>query len=513
MVRFLNAYTISAFAALGGLLLGFDISSMSGIIATEQYKRYFGNPLGMRQGSITSSMAGGSVFGALSSSFLGDRFSRKVAIQFGAALWCVGVTVQSTSSGVAMLIVGRIISGLGVGISSTLVPIYQSEIAPRRFRGRIVAFQQFAITCGIMILYLIEYGFSFLDSEAVFRGPWAIQAVPAVVLFVSLFWFPHSPRWLASKDKWDDVLNVLAFLRSPDINVSDPHVLAEYKEIEDQIRYEREETSNSFRELFSRKIRKRVFLSIAIEVWGQLSGMNILMYYIIYILSSANIPYSRRASAILYVINVVMTIPSILWTDRWGRRPTLLVGAVVMSFWLFIIGGLLMRYGEQNPLADQPYTWIVVGHPIASRSILACTYLAVATFAMSWGPVSWIYPPEIVPLRIRAKSVSLATAGNWATNFALGLSVPSLLRSIRWRLFFAFASFNIGAFIHVLIGAPETKRRTLEELDEIFEYGESLWKSFYGRPESNKLDLLARDIEIGVLTIKPPSPVADRGAL
>ncbi|KAK9489157.1 general substrate transporter [Lipomyces doorenjongii] len=481
MVRFLNAYTISAFAALGGLLLGFDISALSLRSSIRDISeihlvcaRVVSQALWPAAPSLERCLQ---VFLVIGKSFL---FSRKVAIQFGAALWCVGVTVQSTSNGVAMLIVERIISGLGVGISSTLVPIYQSEIAPRRFRGRIVAFQQFAITCGIMILYLIEYGFSFLDSEAVFRGPWAIQAVPAVVLFVSLFWFPHSPRWLASKDKWDDVLN--------------------YKEIEDQIRYEREETSNSFRELFSRKMRKRVFLSIAIEVWGQLSGMNILMHYIIYILSSVNIPYSRRASAIL-----------------WGRRPTLLVGAVVMSFWLFFIGGLLMRYGEQNPLADQPYTWIVVGHPIASRSILACTYLAVATFAMSWGPVSWIYPPEIVPLRIRAKSVSLATAGNWATNFALGLSVPSLLRSIRWRLFFAFASFNIGAFIHVLVGAPETKRRTLGELDEIFEYGESLWKSFYGRPESNKLVLLARDIEIGVLTIKPPSdiessPVADRGS-
>ncbi|KAK9342606.1 hypothetical protein V1522DRAFT_460804 [Lipomyces starkeyi] len=450
MVRFLNAYTISAFAALGGLLLGFDISSMSGIIGTEQYKSYFGNPLGTRQGSITSAMAGGYVFGALSSSFLGDRFSRKVAIQFGAALWCAGVTVQSTSNGVAMLIVGRIISGLGVGISSTLVPIYQSEIAPRRFRGRIVSFQQFAITCGIMIQYCIEYGFSFLDSEA---------AVPGVLLFVSLFWFPHSPRWLASKDRWDDVLNVLAFLRSPNIDVSDPLVLAEYKEIEDQIRYEREETSNSFRELFSRKIRKRVLLSIAIQVWDQLSGMNVLMYYILFVLSSANV------------------------VNTYGA-----VGAVVMSFWFFLIGGLLMRYGAQNPVANQPVH----------------ISLAVATFAMSWGTVGWIYPPEVVPLRVRAKSVSVATAANWATNFALGLSVPRLLRSIRWRLFFVFASFNIGAFIHVLLGAPETKRRTLEELDEIFEYGEPLWKSFFGRPESNKLDLMARDIEIGILKINPP---------
>ncbi|KAK9319215.1 general substrate transporter [Lipomyces orientalis] len=512
MIRLLNVYTISAFAALGGMLIGFDISSMSGIIGTEQYKSYFGNPLGMVQGGITSAMAGGSVIGALSSIFLGDWLSRKVAIQLGTVLWCIGATVQSTSNGVAMLIIGRAISGIGVGILSTLVPIYQSEIAPRKFRGRIVSFQQFAITCGIMTQYFIEYGFSFLHSEVVFRGPWAIQAAPAVILFFSLFLLPRSPRWLASKDRWNEVLNVLAFLRTPNSDVNDALVLAEYKEIEDQLMHEREGTSNSFREMISPKMRKRVFLSMAIQIWDQLSGMNVMMYYIVYILSSAGVENSNSTlkSSIQYVVNVVMTIPSILWTDRWGRRPTLLIGAVVMAFWLFLIGGLLMRYGEPNPIANQPYTWIIIGHPTATRSILACSYLAVATFALSWGPVGWIYPPEIVPLRIRAKSVAVATSANWATNFALGLSVPPLLRSIQWRVFFIFASFNIGAFIHVYFGAPETTRRTLEELDEVFEYGEPLWKSFFGRPESNTLDMLARDIEQGAVKV---SPRGSRGVL
>ncbi|KAK9242210.1 general substrate transporter [Lipomyces tetrasporus] len=507
MVRLLNVYTISAFAALGGALFGFDISSMSGVIGTEQYQNYYGNPLGARQGAITSAMAAGSLVGALSSSFLGDRLSRKVSIQIGAALWIVGAIVQSASTGVPMLVVGRLLAGLCVGVTSSLVPIYQSEIAPRKIRGRIVSLQQFAITWGIMVQYFIEYGCSFLNSTASFRIPWAIQAVPAIVLLVGLFWFPRSPRWLASKDHWEEALRVLAFLRSPANDINDPLVLAEYKEIEDQIRSEREEQSNSYRELFSRKMRKRVILSMAIQMWSQLSGMNVMMYYIVYVLKSAGIANSMLASAVQYVINVVMTIPSILWTDKWGRRPALLIGAIVMGFWLFAIGGLLMRFGEPNPDVDQPYTWIVVGHPSATRAILACSYLAVATFAVSWGPVGWMYPPEIVPLRIRAKSVALATATNWAFNFALGFAVPPLLRSIQWRLFFIFGAFNVAAFIHVWFAAPETKRRTLEELDEVFEYGEPLWRSFLGRRESNKLDMLARDIEIGILKIGRPSHV------
>ncbi|KAK9364910.1 general substrate transporter [Lipomyces kononenkoae] len=487
MVRLLNVYTISSFVALGGALFGVDVSSMSGVIGTEQYQNYYGNPLGTRQCIITSGMAAGSLAGALFSSYLGDRFSRKSAIQMGASLWCIGATLQAASTGIPMLIVGRVISGLYIGITSSLVPIYQSEISPRKIRGRLVSLQQFAITLGIMIQYFIEYGCSFINSTASFRVPWAVQTVPALLLFIGLFWLPRSPRWLASKDRWDETLLVLAFLRTPNGDVNEPLVLAEYKEIEDQIRFEREEASNSYVELFSRKIRKRVVLSMAIQMWNQLTGMNVMTYYIFYILKSAGIANSMLASCIQYIINTLMTIPSIIWADKWGRRPALLIGAIVMSLWLFLIGGLLQAFGTPNPNQHQAYTWIVVDHPNATRAILAFSYLAVATFAISWGPVSWMYPPEVVPLRVRAKSVALAIATGWATNFALDGG------------FFVFGSFNVMAFLHVLVSAPETKRRTLEELDEIFEHGEPLWKSIWAHKESTKLDKLARDIELGVI--------------
>lgn len=396
-----------------------------------------------------------------------------------------------------MLVIGRVVSGLCVGLTSSVVPIYQSEIAPRKIRGRVVSLQQFAITWGILIQYFIQYGFSFVNSQAAFRAPWALQIFPALILFVGLFWFPRSPRWLASKDRWDEALNVLAFLRTPDSDINHPLVLAEYKEIEDQIRFEREEESSSFRELFSKRMRKRVILGCAIQMWSQLCGINALMYYIVYILESAGVSNTLLASSIQYIVNMVMTIPSILWTDSWGRRPTLLIGAITMGFWLFIAGGLLRHYGTENPKPNQSYTWVIIGHDSATRAIQACAYLTVASFAISWGPISWMYPPEIMPLRIRAKAVSLATATNWASNFALGLAVPPLLRAIQWRLFFIFASFNIIAFLHVWFLAPETKQRTLEEMDEVFEHGDPLWKTFTGVKDTGRLDIMARAIELG----------------
>ncbi|KAK9384438.1 hypothetical protein V1515DRAFT_618071 [Lipomyces mesembrius] len=454
MVRVLNVYTISAFVAIGVALIGFDISSMSGVLGTHQYQDFYRNPLGIRQGLITSAMAAGSFAGALSAGALGNRFSRKVTIQGGSVLWCIGSAVQSASNGVPMLIFGR-------------------------------------------------YGCSFMDSEASFRLPWAIQAIPAVILFVGLFWFPYSPRWLASKDRWEEVLCVLAYLRKSNNDINDPLVLAEYKEIEDQVRFEREVRAQPIRELFSPKMRKRVFLGMAVQTWSQLTGMNVMMYYIVYILQSAGITSVLLASAIQYVINVIMTIPAILWVDKYGRRPALLLGALSMALWLYLIGGLLMQYGQPNPVTNQLITWLIMDHPAVSGAILACSYLTVGSFAVTWAPVSWIYQTEVVPLRIRVRSVSLSTASNWAFNYMLALAVPPLLRSISWRLFFIFASLNVMAFIHIWFAAPETKQRTLEEIDEIFEHGEPFWKSFTGTKAPSRLEQLAKDIETGKLKIGP----------
>ncbi|KAK9372100.1 general substrate transporter [Lipomyces chichibuensis] len=495
MVRLLNVYTISSFVSLAGLLYGFDIASVSGIVATEQYKEYYGNPLGIRQGAITGAIAAGSLAGALRSSFL-------VTIQLGAVLWCIGVSLQSSSTGVAMLVIGRIFAGLCIGITTVLVPVYQCEIAPRRIRGRIVALQHFGFAWGILIQYFIQYGCSFLNSQAVFRLPWAIQAIPGILLFMGLFWLPQSPRWLASKNRWDEVLKVLAFLRTPDCDTNDPLVLAEYKEIEEQAR-EHDEKWNTYRELFGKKLRKRLFIAMAVQGWSQLGGVTVMLYGIILAFESAGISNPRLATSIFYIIFIVATIPTILWTDHWGRRSSLLVGSLSLAFWFCISGGLFMRFGEPNPDLDQPYTWIIVDQPIVSRCIQASLYLISASFAMSWGPIEWLYPPEIIPLHVRCKAVSLSTSTHYGINLGWALSVLSVWQKIRWGLFFISAAIYLAACIHVWLQIPETKQRTLEEMDEIFEHGDQLWRSFTGATYSGRLDLLAKDFEQGEVNIHP----------
>ncbi|KAF2009761.1 general substrate transporter [Aaosphaeria arxii CBS 175.79] len=512
-----NVYTICSFAALGGALFGFDISSMSGVLGTNGYKNYFGNPTGYRQGGITASMPAGSLVGALSSSFIADRLSRRTAIQIAAAIWCIGAIFQTAANGIPLLCIGRVVAGYSIGIASAVVPIYQSEIAPKEIRGRVVSLQQWAITWGILIQYFIQYGSSFVDGgpkdpnqgTASFRIPWAMQLIPGVILFCGMFFFPYSPRWLASKDRWEEAATVLAGLHGGG-DVNHPKVLAEYREIEDALRFEREEAVTSFKALAEPRILKRVLLGMSLQMWSQLCGMNIMMYYIVYIMKGAGIGDELLTASIQYIINVALTLPAIIWIDRIGRRPAMLFGFFGMMVFLFISGALQATAGRPNPNPDdKDISWVILGNPAASRGVVACSYLFVATFATSIGPTSWVYPSELNNTKVRAKAVSLATATNWTWNTALAFAVPPLLWSINWKMYMIFAAFNGAALVHMFLLAPETKGKTLEEMDEVFDSGRPAWKSV---PKGSRLDNLAVDIEKGEVKVKTAASGRDGGA-
>jgi sugar porter (SP) family MFS transporter len=355
-----------------------------------------------------------------------------------------------------------------------------------------------------LIQYFIQYGASNVGGgpkdphqpTAAFRIPWGIQMVPGFILFVGMFFFPYSPRWLASKDRTEEGLDTLAKLRKS--TVHDPKVLAEWQEITDQLAYERSNVVTSYAALVEPKIFKRVILGMSIQMWSQLCGMNIMMYYIVYIMEGANIASPLLTASIQYIINVALTLPAILYLDKWGRRPSMLLGSFGMMTWLFISGSLQGAYGHKNP-GDDPnlkdITWVIgKEHTSVSKAVVACSYLFVATFATTWGPSSWTYPSEIFPTKIRAKAVSLATASNWAWNCALAFAVPPLLWNINWKMYMIFATFNGLALIHVFLAAPETKGRTLEEMDEVFDSGIPPWKP---QPKSSRLEAITNQIAEG----------------
>jgi len=251
-----------------------------------------------------------------------------------------------------------------------------------------------------------------------------------------------------------------------------------------------------------------VILGMSIQMWSQLCGMNVMMYYIVYIMEGANIASPLLTASIQYILNVALTLPAIVYLDRFGRRPSLLIGSFFMMLFLFIVGALQATYGVPNvgPLknsSNSDITWIVhKGNASAvSKGIVAMTYLFVCTFATTWGPTSWTYPSEIYPTKIRAKAVSLSTASNWFWNCVLAFAVPPLLTNINWKMYMIFATFNGCALIHMFFTAPETKGKTLEEMDEVFDSGLPAWKAV---PKGSRLDQIQKDIEEGKLKVQAP---------
>jgi hypothetical protein len=232
-----------------------------------------------------------------------------------------------------------------------------------------------------------------------------------------------------------------------------------------------------------------------------------MMYYITYVFAMAGLQGNNLlvSSSIQYVINVFMTVPALIWIDAWGRRIPLLVGSALMATWLFADAGILASYGVYQPNGVdgvREASTLVSGAP--AKAIIACSYLFVASFAPTWGPVSWIYPPELYPLRVRGKAVALATSANWAFNFALGYFVPPAFVNIQWRTYIIFGVFCVCMFVHVFFMFPETSGKTLEETTSMFEdphgikyIGTPAWKTKNAYRHTSKQERGATDVEYG----------------
>lgn len=324
-----NIYIITAIAVIGGGLFGFDISSMSAMyvpaihlhartlqadqissLGTNQYKCYFNQgpkgppftndvncsgPTASVQGGITASMPGGSFLGALLSSFVSDILGRRRAIQVGAIIWyvnrdqrilivltnfwfrCIGSILVCASQNIGMLIVGRFINGLSVGICSAQVPVYVSELAMPSKRGRVVGAQQWAITWGILIMYYISFGCQYISGPAAFRITWGLQMLPAIGLFIGLMFLPESPRWLARQDRWEDCHSVLTLVHGH----GEPNslfVIREMQEIKEVCEFERNNADVTYLELFKPNMINRTHIGVFTQIWSQLTGMNVMMY-------------------------------------------------------------------------------------------------------------------------------------------------------------------------------------------------------------------------------------------
>jgi sugar porter (SP) family MFS transporter len=436
-------YISAAIAALGGLLFGYDTGVISG--AELFLKNDFTLSIIALEVIVSGVLAGAAV-GALLGGRMADLFGRRRLLIATAIIFAAGGLACAAATSPTVLIVGRIVVGLGIGLASASVPVYISEVSPANARGWQVSLFQLAITVGILVAYIVDYAFAAIQG---WRWMFGLAVVPAAIFGLGMLFLPESPRWLARRGHHDKARAMLMRIRG----TSD--VSAELQEIERSLTHANERGQLS--DLLAPSIRPALLVGIGLAIFQQVTGINTVIYYAPLIIQSAGISSASGAilaTAGIGLVNVLMTIVAMWLIDRMGRRPLLLVGIAGMAITLGLLGLAFYVSGKSVALV-----WLAV--------ISMMVY--VGSFAISLGPIFWLLISEIYPLKIRNSTEGLSAAFNWGSNLLVSLTFLTLLQMIGpTRTFWLYGLLAVAAWIFSYFRVPETKGRTLEEIEEFW---------------------------------------------
>jgi MFS transporter, SP family, galactose:H+ symporter len=448
-------YVAAAFAGLGGLLFGYDTGVISG---AELFLRKDFTLSSFALEVIVSGVLVGAAIGALGGGRLADLYGRRRLLIATAVIFAIGAVICAAASSPTVLIIGRIIVGLGIGLSSGTVPVYISEVSPPAARGWTVSIFQLAITVGILLAYVVDYAFAAIQG---WRWMLGLAVVPAAVFAIGMIFLPESPRWLVKNGHREAARKVLGRIRTA------AGADAELKDIEASIQHSDERGRLS--DLLHPSLRAALVVGIGLAILQQITGINTVIYYAPLIIQSAGIPSASGAilaTAGIGVVNVLMTIVSMWLIDRAGRRPLLLTGIAGMIITLFALG-----YAFHAPMH---------GGSLATVAVI-CMMLYVASFAISLGPIFWLLIAEIYPTTVRSSAEGLSATFNWGSNLLVSLTFLTLLEAMgASRTFWLYGVCAIGAWIFSYYLVPETKGRTLEEIEEF-------WRKRHVAPKTARL--------------------------
>jgi MFS transporter, SP family, galactose:H+ symporter len=431
---------------LAGALFGYDQGVISGALTGIQKQFHVGTLL---LEVITSWVTLGAMAGALVAGWMADRLGRRLTIIAAAILFVIGALGEALAPGTPVLVIGRLVVGFGVGVASVAAPLYASELAPARIRGRMISLYQLAITMGIFVAYFADYLLTQGDRWRLMLG---ISAVPAALLFLAILPLPDSPRWFVKMGRHDEARAALDKVeQGRDIDAE----LAEMEELN------RHEATGGWKAVFAPTWRKPLMIGVTLAVLQQFTGINAIIYYADKIFAAAG--YASPASqslATLWAIgavNVISTFVAVAWVDRFGRKPLLIAGSMGMFVSLVVVGAMFEKLGSGSHAGGGSTTGIVT---------LVGLVVFIASFAFSLGPVVWTIINEIFPSHIRGKAVAIATGVNWFSAWLVAqffLSLVSLITEA--GTFWLFAAFCLATLVFVHRVVPETKGRTLEELE------------------------------------------------
>ncbi|PZE21729.1 sugar porter family MFS transporter [Paenibacillus xerothermodurans] len=433
-------------AAIGGFLFGYDTAVISGAIGFIEVR--FGLGAAML-GWTVSSLILGAACGAAVTGVLSDRFGRKKILIAAAALFTVGAVCSALPNTTAGLVIARIIGGIGVGMASTLSPVYIAEISPAAYRGRLVSIYQLAVVTGIFVTFFVNafiagFGDDPWDIEYAWRWMFAFGVVPGVLYLVLLMFIPESPRWLMKQNQEVRALDILERMNGKHAAKSELQEMLKLKETD----------AATLRELLAPSLRMPLFIGIVLAVLQQITGINAIMYYAPEIFEETGIGTNAALVQTIWigVVNFVFTLLALWLIDKVGRKALLVAGGSVMAVSLFAVG-----YGFYTG-AD------------AGLMILLFILLYVAAFAVSFGPVVWVMLSEIFPTRVRGRATAVAAFSLWLATFMVSQFFPMLIESLGpTTTFWLFAVISVIAVIFCATIVPETKGKSLEEIERLWD--------------------------------------------
>ncbi len=449
-----RALLVCILAALAGLMFGLDIGVISGALGF--IGKHFHVGTGMQE-AIVSAMMAGAAAGAVLAAPMSFRLGRRRSLIAAAVAFVAGSLVCALSPTVTVLILGRLVLGLAIGVATFVAPLYLSEVAAESVRGAMISLYQLMITIGIFVAFVS-------DSVLTYSGNWRLMlgviVVPALLFLVGMFFVPDSPRWLMLRGRREEAEAVL-----DELGHGRAAAKRELDDIEAQLQV-RQQGFQMFRQ--NPNFRRSVGLGVALQVLQQLTGINVIMYYAPKIFEGAGfgVQSASWATAIVGAVNVLSTFIAIAFVDRWGRRPILIASFTIMTVGMAVVGTLLWG-----------------GTPVGlSRDVVVGMLLVfIVGFAMGAGPLIWVLCAEIQPLKGRDFGIGCSTFTNWAANWLVGQTFLTLLAVLgQGATFWLYALLNALFVPFVLMFVPETKGVSLEALERRLLGGEKL--RLLGRP-------------------------------
>jgi sugar porter (SP) family MFS transporter len=470
--------TVTVLTSMGFLLIGFDNGLMGGLVNGPAFNDTFDNPDSTMISLIVAIYEVGCFIGSVITAFVGENLGRRRTIGAGVVVMIIGALLQATAYSRAHMIVARIVTGTGMGVINSTVPVLQAEFAPKATRGLFVCMQLSTLNFGICLVYWIDYAFSPITNSYAWRIPVILQCIFLIPMLIILNIIPETPRWLAAHDQPEKALEVLKRLKGN--KMDEDSIQQMHEDIVRTVAMEASIGAGSWKDLLKNdriQSQRRFLIACGIQIFQQLGGINAIIYYSS-TLFEQSIGFDKHMSALMagFLQTWFFVASFIPWflIDRIGRRPLLLSMISVMAAVMAVQAALIYQVQFNTSIAH--------ASGIAAAAML---FIFQGAFTIGFQATVWVYPSEILPLRLRQRGSAVSTASNWIFNYLVVQITPPAITNIGWRTYIIFAVLNALWVPIIYIFFPETKGLELEDVDRLFVGDDSASDALYQAPKGH----------------------------